>query len=295
LDECLLAEAIRSGLRLQYPRLRDVSVSVIHEAAELAAMAPEVHRYQEERERAARAMDEHNTEEFCACTECRPFSLVHTCILTPGRTPMCAARSYASVKAGAYFGSDQVPWKRRTEEGLPLRSVFAKGRLLDADRGEYEGCNRVYQELTGGQLRRVQLHSLRDYPLTSCGCFQALAFWIPEVSGIGIMLRDSDATTPAGDTWATLANRAGGKQAPGIVGVSLQYMHSPDFLKGDGGLANVVWVDSTLYKRLARAFPPGQRVATEQGVATIEDLRRFLGRQGETDTSPLDEGRPLPA
>ena len=128
-------------------------------------------------------MTEHNTEEFCACTECRPFSLVHTCILTPGRMPMCGSRSYASVKAAAYFGSDQVPWKRPSEKDLPMRYVFPKGELLDAERGEYEGCNQVYRELTGGQLQRVFLHSVRDYPLTSCGCFQALAFWLPEVAG----------------------------------------------------------------------------------------------------------------
>ena len=86
------------------------------------------------------------------------------------------------------------------------------------------------------------------------------------------------AVTPDGQTWEMLANRAGGKQSPGIVGVSHQYMHSPDFLKGDGGIANVVWVDSGLYRKIARLFPPGQRVATEQQVSTMADLHQFLGR-----------------
>ena len=55
-------------------------------------------------------------------------------------------------------------------------------------------------------------------------------------------------------------------------------MHSPDFLKGDGGIANVVWVDSGLYGKLASLFPPGQRVATEQHVSTMAELRAMLGR-----------------
>lgn len=278
LNEALLADAIYWGIRLQYPRLRRIGVRVVRDAAALADAADEVCRHKVRREAAIEAMTEANVDEFCACTECRPFSLVHTCILTPERPSMCASRTYASTRAAALYGSTQVPWKRRSERRVPLRLIFAKGRQVDGDSGEYEGCNRVYRQLTDGRLERVFLHSLRGHPHTSCGCFQALAFWIPEVEGIGIMQRNSDAVTPDGRTWETLANRAGGKQSPGIAGVSLQYIHSPAFLRGDGGIANVVWVDAGLHKRVAAAFRPGQRVATEADVSTTEQLRAFVGR-----------------
>lgn len=278
LDAAQLADVVYWGIRLEYPRLRDIAAEVIFDAQALAAQADEVRAYKAQRWANVANMKEDNTEEFCACTECRPFSLVHTCILMPGRMPMCGSRTYASVKAAAYFGSDEVPWKRPSEKDLPMRYVFPKGSLLDPERGEYEGCNQIYRELTSGRLQRVFLHSLRDYPLTSCGCFQALAFWLPEVSGIGIMKRNSPAVTPDGQTWEMLANRAGGKQSPGIVGVSYQYIHSPDFLKGDGGMANVVWVDSGLYAGIAKLFSPGQTVATEQQVSTMPHLQAFLGR-----------------
>jgi CO dehydrogenase/acetyl-CoA synthase beta subunit len=278
LSEEQVKEAIYWGIRLQYPRLKQITVHVVSDPEALAPMAGDVRAYKAWRERFVADMREDNTDEFCACTECRPFSLVHTCLLTPNRWPMCGSRTYASVKAGAYFGSAEVPWRRRSENDLPMRMVFSKGKLLDPLRGEYEGCNAVYQMLTSGKLQRVYLHSVRDYPVTSCGCFQALAFWLPEVEGIGIMLRKSGATTPDGCTWDMLANRAGGKQAPGIAGVSLQYMHSPDFLKGDGGIGNVVWVDSALYKKICRYFLQGQRVATEKDVRSMDELRRFVGR-----------------
>jgi len=277
-DERLVADAIYWGIRLQYPRLRQISVHFIHGEDAVREIGSTVRLYKIKRQAEVQAMTEENTEEFCACTECRPFSLVHTCILAPGRAPMCASRTYATVKAAAYFGSSQTPWKRQSERALPLRTVFQKGQLLDRARGEYEGCNGAYRDLTGGRLERVYLHSVRSYPHTSCGCFQALAFWIPEVEGIGIMLRNADAVAPDGQTWETLANRAGGKQSPGIVGVSLQYVHSPDFLKGDGGMANVVWVDSALHKRLAPLFAPGQKVATEKDVNSIEELMAFAER-----------------
>ncbi len=278
LDPERLGEAIYWGIRLEYPALERITVRVILDPRVLAREAPAARAYSKERERTVAGMTEENTAEFCACTECRPFSLVHTCILTPDRIPMCAARTYVSVKAGARFGSSQVPWQRQSEKDLPMRLIFQKGRLLDAERGEYEGCNEVYRRLTGGALERVYLHSLRGYPHTSCGCFQNLAFWLEEVGGIGVMSRGSKATAPSGETWAMLANRAGGKQSPGIMGVSLPYIRSRHFLKGDGGIGNVVWVDSALHRRLQRLFRPGQRVATERDVRSMAELRAFLGR-----------------
>jgi CO dehydrogenase/acetyl-CoA synthase beta subunit len=103
-----------------------------------------------------------------------------------------------------------------------------------------------------------------------------LAFWIEEVKGIGIMSRGSEAIAPSGANWEQLANRAGGKQSPGIMGVSVYYIRSARFLQGDGGIHNVVWLDSGLYKRISDKLLPGQRVATEKDVQTVEQLKDFL-------------------
>ena len=263
---------------MRLPGLEHIAITLIYDETALEHEAAAVHAYTENRRRTVESMTEANTETFCVCTECRPFSLGHTCIATPEREPMCATRTYASIKAAALYDSADVPWKRRNERDLPMREVIHKGRVLDAERGEYEGCNEAYARMTGGKLRRVFLHSLRDHPHTSCGCFQTLAFWIPEVAGIGIMLRGSKAVAPGGRTWESLANQAGGKQTPGITGLSIHYIRSPSFLRGDGGIGNVVWVDSVLYGKISDLFPSGQRVATEKDVTDIESLRRFVGR-----------------
>ena len=280
LNEEQISNAIYWGIRYEYPRLENIAVTIFYEPAELALAAKDITQYKKQRRQFIENMTEDNTEEFCVCTECRPFSLVHTCILTPERMPMCAARTYASVKAAALLGSSTVPWKRRSEKDMPLRRIFNKGKVLDADKGEYQGCNQIYQEMTDGQLNRVYLHSLRDYPTTSCGCFQALAFWLEEVQGIGIMSRNSQAVTPTGQTWPMLANKAGGKQCPGIAGVSLSYIRSRHFLKGDGGIGNVVWVDSKLYKKISDLFLPGKKVATEKELRTIGELKNLLIEDG---------------
>ncbi|MCP4155386.1 MAG: hypothetical protein GY757_47110 [bacterium] len=271
-----IGESIIKGLRLQYPMLKEFSVTLIFDETILKEEITKVEEYKKERKQLINSMNEDSSDEFIACTECRPFSLVHTCILTPGKLPMCASRTYFTSKAKALFGSNRIPHKRQDDKELPLRYPFKKGRVINRKRGEYQGCNDVYNKLTGGQLNRVFLHSLRQYPPTSCGCFQTLAFWIESVEGIGIMLRDSPAITPDGRSWEMLANYAGGKQSDGIFGVSINYIRSKYFLTGDGGIAQVVWVDSELKKRIADCFEEGQRVATEKNVKTSDDLKNFL-------------------
>jgi acetyl-CoA decarbonylase/synthase, CODH/ACS complex subunit beta len=273
-----IAEALIQGIRVRFPGLQSIGVTLIYDEGARKREAAVVRAYKEKRRLRIEAMTEGNTKEFCVCIECRTFSLVHTCIATPEREPMCASRTYASIKAAARFDSADVPWKRPSEKDIPLRSIISKGAVLDAGRGEYQGCNEAIAAMTSGQINRVFLHSLREHPHTSCGCFQTLAFWIPKVEGIGIMLRNSKATEPGGKTWAMLANSAGGKQTPGITGVSLQYIRSPTFLRGDGGLANVVWVDSALYEKISGLFASGQKVATEKDVSDVPSLRQFLGR-----------------
>ncbi len=277
-EPAMVAEAIRQGIRLKYPRLKGIGVRFIWNKAHLLKEAQNVARQRQERAQIIASMSEENIEEFAICTECRPFSMEHTCILTPDRLPMCASRTYHTVKAAAIFGSTVLPYKRRCEQGLPLRLLFPKGTVIDEDKGEYEGINRVYANMTGGKLNRVQLHSLRQCPPTSCGCFQNLAFWIDSIGGIGIMSRNSEAVAPDGSRWFELANRAGGKQTPGILGISTSYIRSKHFLKGDGGLGNVVWMDQKLKDKLVDVIPPGVTVATENDVATTDELKVFLER-----------------
>ncbi|MHC4396491.1 MAG: hypothetical protein ACYS1A_12630 [Planctomycetota bacterium] len=278
INETMIADAIYWGIRSEYPRIKNIAVKIIYDHEELITESDKTEKYNKQRLDYIENMTEENTDIFCICTECRPFSLVHTCIVTPQRAPMCGSRTYVSIKAAAYFGSSTIPWQRQSEKRLPLRSVCKKGRVINSETGEYEGANKVYRKMTHGKLKRVYLHSLREFPHTSCGCFQALAFWIESVQGIGIISRNSTAVTPDGQTWEKLANRAAGKQSLGITGISLEYIRSKSFLRGDGGLSNVVWADSALYAKIKDLFPLDQKVATEKLVHSIAELTAFLGR-----------------
>jgi hypothetical protein len=246
------AEAIRQGLRFKYPRLKDIGVTILWNTNRLVREAAEAARLRRYRAQFVAEMSEDNTEQFGVCIECRPFSLEHTCILAPDRLPMCASRTYHTVKAAVLFGSSVLPYRRRSEQCLPLRGLFSKGATIDESTGEYAGVNRIYAEMTGGKLQRVQLHSLRQCPPTSCGCFQNLAFWIEPVGGIGIMSRHSG--------WVPLvrARQPGRRQANPRRAGRLHVIHPLEILPQGRRRHWECRLDGPETQRHTRRHPPAQ-------------------------------------
>jgi len=242
IDLSRLAQAVKAGLALQYPRIGDVGVELLaggdafDEALERAGT---VHKAREE-EIASR--HDEIVDRFCYCMDCQPFSLEHVCIITPDRPPMCN-RDPWDIMAGALFGVTRAPYKRRDVLDVPSAALFDKGECLDRERGEYAGLNEVMQKLTHGRTQRVFLHSVEGHPHTSCGCFRYVIFRL-EGGGLGIMARESKDVSPDGRTWSDLANQAGGKQSPGVVGVGDAYLRSPKFMQGDGGWEGIEWTSS---------------------------------------------------
>ena len=124
-------------------------------------------------------------------------------------------------------------------------------------------CAQVYEPVHLYRFPKVFWRLRGDSPANAGDSYQfSFADWI----GLDFDLLESQ----GGVTFS--------KENPGITGVSIAYIRSPNFLKGDGGIANVVWVDSALYERISSEFSPDQKVATEKDVKTMEKLRSFLGR-----------------
>jgi len=258
-----MAEVLRRGLRLEYPRLGPVQVEVIGDAARLAELAAQIAAERGERDRAYSAALAALPEEVYTCEACAPFSREHICLTHPVRMPMCGRRWTEMLVGARYMGvSSGRPWRRRGRPENCCASV-PLGRVLDPVKGEYEGLNEFVRAATGGRIQRVFLHSVRDFPHSSCGCFYALAWWSEELGGIALMHRGFDGAAPDGSTWNDLANRAGGKQQPGISGVGLDYMRSPTFLQGDGGWSSVKWMTAKLRDEIEEFVPGVAAVPTE--------------------------------
>jgi acetyl-CoA decarbonylase/synthase complex subunit beta len=130
-----------------------------------------------------------------------------------------------------------------------------------------------------GEVSRVQLYTAFGYPHTSCGCFEGIAFYIPEVDGFGIVLRGFNDVSVNGLAFSTMADStAGGRQIDGFHGISIEYMRSKKFMHGDGGYDRIVWIPHETKEKLKGFIPDSvyDTIATEKDVHSIPELKDFL-------------------
>jgi acetyl-CoA decarbonylase/synthase complex subunit beta len=225
----------------------------------------------ESRDARARGMEDSEVEVFYGCSLCQSFAPTHLCVITPQRYANCGAISWFDGRATAKID--------------PKGPVFEipPGDCIDELTGEYDGVNKVIREKSLGEIDQVQLYTAFGYPHTSCGCFEGCAFYIPELDGLGIVHRNFRAETVNGLNFVTVSDlTAGRRQVDGFHGLSVEYMRSPKFMQADGGWDRVVWMPGEI-KEQVRAFIPSEivdKIASEQDVSNIEDLREWLIEKG---------------
>lgn len=215
-----------------------------------------------------KGITEEEVDEFYGCTLCQSFAPTHVCMITPERVALCGAINWFDGRA-AYRIDPEGP-----------QFAVKKGELLDAEKFIYSGVNEIFQQKSLGTITNVCLHSALEYPHTSCGCFQAICFYIPEVDGFGVVTRDFSGETVVGAKFSTLAGEAsGGRQKEGYMGMSVLYMRSPKFLKTDGGLKRVVWLPKIVKEQIKDILEEQglyDKIATEENVKNVDELSEFL-------------------
>lgn len=262
-----LGRVLLSLFRSELPIIEAMQVTFFTDPAEVEARLPEALSRFEARDARARGLSDEEVDTFYGCALCQSFAPRHICVITPERYANCGAISWFDGRAAARMD--------------PKGPIFAleKGTCIDPTNGEFEGVNASAKERSMGEIDRVWLYSAFGHPHTSCGCFEGIAFYIPEVEGFGIVHRGYRDTTVNGLAFSTMADStAGGRQVDGFHGVSLEYLKSRKFLQADGGWDRVVWVPAEILDRIAPFLPEGvrERTANEQDAGTIEELRAFL-------------------
>lgn len=235
---------------------------------ELLADALKVYQARDER---LRGLKEDDVDQFYGCVLCQSFAPTHVCVITPERIANCGAINWFDGRAAA----------KMDPEG-PIFEV-EKGELVDPVRGEYTGVNQNSVERSLGEYDEVYLHSAFEHPHTSCGCFQAICFYIPEVDAFGIVHRDFVGETVIGETFSRMAGvTSGGRQVEGSLGIALEYMRSPKFIQADGGLHRVVWMPKEIKERYKEVIPEDvyDKIATEEDVHTADELTEYLEKVG---------------
>ncbi len=249
--------------------IEKISITFVTDPQKVAEMLPKAQSVYKERDERARGLKEDDVKEFYSCALCQSFAPTHICIATPERVANCGAISWFDGRA-AY---------KLDPEG-PVQEV-QKGECIDPVRGEYAGCNQLAAVKSMGAYTRVYLHSAFSYPHTSCGCFQAICFYIPEVDAFGLVHRDFAGNTVSGTPFSTMAaDTSGGRQIEGFLGMSLEYLRSAKFLQADGGLRRVVWMPKEIKERFKSVIPPDlfDKIATEDDAKNTDELIEFLNR-----------------
>jgi len=266
-----IGKVLQRLFKSELPFIEEIQITFITDPKKAQEMYEEAMKVYEDRDAKARGLKDEAVDAFYGCTLCQSFAPTHCCVITPQRYSNCGAISWFDGGASA-----------RVDPKGPVFKI-EKGECLDPFKGEYTGVNETVKEKTLGAINRVHLYTAFGYPHTSCGCFEATAFYIPEVDGLGIVHRGFKGVTVNGLPFSTMADStAGGRQVDGFHGLSIEYMRSPKFLQVDGGWNRVVWMPASVKERVQDFIPKevSDKIATENDAKTIDELKVFLEQKG---------------
>ncbi len=218
------------------------------------AKAREAYEYRNKR---MADMTDESVDTFYDCTLCQSFAPTHVCVVAPERLGLCGAYNWLDCKA-----SNRI---NPTGPNQPI----PKGECLDPELGYWTGTRETAINNSQGTVENVALYSMMENPMTSCGCFECIMVYVPEVEGAIVISREDPDMTPAGMKFSTLAGMAGGGvQTPGVMGIGKYYMTSPKFIKVDGGFKRVVWMSKYLKETMPDEL---QAVAEREGIPDLID------------------------
>jgi acetyl-CoA decarbonylase/synthase complex subunit beta len=263
----LLGTVLIRLFKAELPIIEKAQVTIITEPKEIEkphAMAMEVYNKRDER---ARTIHDNDVDMFYGCVLCQSFAPTHACCITPDRTSLCGSINWFDARAAA-----------KVDPKGPIYEV-PPGECLDELAGEYTGINEMLKKRSLGEINRIYLYSGMEFPHTSCGCFEAIDFYIPEIGAHGIVDRSFDGVAINGLPFSAMANQTGGgKQMPGFNGISIQYIVSPKYQQYDGGIETIVWMNKAVKDRVAEFLPPDlvDKIATNEEVTDINQLRQWV-------------------
>ena len=137
----------------------------------------------------------------------------------PSRQTMSASSALSALASAAPCpGWMPKPPTKLPQPARTSRSPKASG--LDEQKGMWKNLNEYIYANSNRSLEEVNLYTLMDRPMTSCGCFEAIMAILPLCNGVMITTREHSGDTPCGMTFSTLAGTCGGGvQTPGFMGI----------------------------------------------------------------------------
>ena len=272
-----LGELLVAKLKDEFPAIVDrVEVMLLTDREKVEQMLPVARERYAARDARLKGLTDEAVEELYSCTLCQSFAPNHVCVISPERVGLCGAVSWLDAKASCEI-----------DPSGPNRPII-KGVAIDAERGMWQAVNDFIGEASNRSVEEVNLYTLMDKPMTSCGCFEAILAIVPEANGLMVTTREYAGNTPSGMSFSTLAGSVGGGvQIPGFMGIGRSYLLSRKFLRADGGLSRIVWMPKELKDFLGddlrrRAEEDGlgadfvDKIADETVGIAVEEVLPFL-------------------
>lgn len=237
-------EILIAKMKEEFPAIVDrVQVTIITDEElvnEKIKLAKKIYAKRDER---LKGLTDESVDTFYSCILCKSFAPNHVCIVTPERVGLCGAVSWLDAKASYEIDN--------TGPNQPIE----KGPAMDEIKGMWKSVNEYVYKESNRNLEEVNIYSMMDKPMTSCGCFEAIIAIVPECNGIMITTREHGGMTPCGMTFSTLAGMVGGgTQTPGFMGIGRSYIVSRKFIPADGGIARIIWMPKELKEFLREDF-----------------------------------------
>jgi acetyl-CoA synthase len=277
-----------------YPAIVDkVQVTLFTNKEEVEKRLAEARQVYRARNQRMESLTDDSVDTFYSCTLCQSFAPNHVCVITPERLGLCGAYNWLDGKAAYEIDP--------TGGNQPI----LKGECLDPVRGQWTNINQYVHGASKGAIDNVNAYSMMEFPMTSCGCFEAVVALVPECNGVIIVNREYLGMTPSGMKFSTLASLAGGgQQVPGFIGVGKTYITSRKFISAEGGHKRIVWMPSGLKEYLKEDLELiGKRlgienfldlIADENVTTDIEGLTEFATRINHPALSMWDITEPSP-
>lgn len=232
-----------------------VQVTIYADEKDVLEIQEQARKSYKERDRRIGSLTDESVDTFYSCLLCQSFAPSHVCVISPERLGLCGAFNWLDSKAAYEIDP--------TGGNQPI----FKGQLLDERLGRYSGTDEYLKKATGGAVATLNLYTIMENPMTSCGCFECIVCIIPEANGVMIVNRGFQGMTPVGMKFSTLAGTVGGgAQTPGFMGIGVNFITSKKFLYGDGGIRRIVWMPKALKERIQDEFQKG---AEQEGIPDL--------------------------
>ncbi|MBZ3935643.1 acetyl-CoA decarbonylase/synthase complex subunit beta [Methanimicrococcus blatticola] len=230
---------VREQLMEEFPFIESAAVRIYTDKEAVKAGLEIARRVYEKRDERALSIHDDEADKFYGCKICQISSPAHVCVITPDRPSVCGTINWFEAGASALANPDGHVFE------------IEKGELLDEAGGEYAGVNSALAVGSGGENERVLLYSLIENPHTTGSVFEIIAFYIPEMNGIGLIDRTTKTPSVNCLTFEEMMIFTGyGQQISGFSGVGEMYLLSDKFMQKEGGWDNVVWMSRSLKDKL---------------------------------------------